>query len=355
MRLLFVSPTDLSAPRGGRAMLARLHRDVLSELLGADFAEHHLGGRPAGVGRRLVGYIDSATPDAIADVIEALDRHGAQAVWLDGSNLGRLGQAVRRARPTVRILTFFHNVEARFFWGALRRRWHPRAAAVMVGNYLAERTAVRHSDEIVALSERDGAALRRLYRRGADHLLPMAVADQARSPAPPGESVADDAPLLFVGGSFYANLAGIGWFAREVAPRVALPVQVVGQGMESLRDRLAGVPTIEVIGPVDDLEPWYRAARVAIAPIFDGSGMKTKVAEALMFGKRIIGTAEAFSGYEAIAAEAGWQSETPAAFLAAIDEARRSVIPAFDPALRALYERDHSPEAVRRRLAAILG
>ena len=40
-------------------------------------------------------------------------------------------------------------------------------------------------------------------------------------------------------------------------------------------------------------------AALVIAPIFDGSGMKTKVAEALMHGKHVVGTPEAFSGYAA--------------------------------------------------------
>lgn len=35
-----------------------------------------------------------------------------------------------------------------------------------------------------------------------------------------------------------------------------------------------------------------------VMPIFSGSGMKVKTAEALMYGKFLIGTKEAFEGYE---------------------------------------------------------
>ena len=41
---------------------------------------------------------------------------------------------------------------------------------------------------------------------------------------------------------------------------------------------------------VDCLETWYEKADVVISPIFLGSGMKTKTAEALMYGKPILGT-----------------------------------------------------------------
>ena len=354
MRLLFVSTSGLQMPRGGRAMLGNLHRDAMLALLSRNFAAYRLP-ESGGMVLSLAGYLDGAAPRGIAAALTAVEAHAADTVWLDGSNLGRLAQALRRARPSLRILTFCHNVEARFFLGALRRGRSVRSAGVLVGNYVAERLAVRHSDDIVALSARDSDGLAQLYGRAADHILPMAVADQLASPPPAHALVAADAPLLFVGGAFYANQAGIAWFAREVAPRIDARIAVIGQGMESMRAKLETAPNVRVLGPVDLLEPHYRAARVAIAPIFDGSGMKTKVAEAMMFGKRVIGTAEAFSGYEALGDEAGWRCDTADAFARAIRSARAMEIKALDPELRALYERGHSERATERRLAAILG
>lgn len=336
-------------------MLARLHRDALADRYHADFACHRLvGAHDSSPLNRLRGYLDGATPDGIAGALAAVDAHAAHAVWLDGSNLGRLAQAIARSRPAVRIFTFCHNVEARFFLGSLRRNNTIHSAGVLAGNYLAERFAVRYSDDIVALSERDAQGLARLYGRSADHILPMAVADQLTSPAPPDELVPADAPLLFVGGGFYANQAGIAWFVRHVAPRITDRIMVVGQGMDAMRAELEAVSNVSVLGAVDKLEPCYRQARVAIAPIFDGSGMKTKVAEALMFGKRVIGTAEAWSGYDMPGNEAGWRSDTADSFVAAIAEAHAVKVKALDPALRLLYEQQYSIEGVARRLATIL-
>ncbi len=320
-------------------------------MLECDLAYLPLERGVAGGGQRLAGHIDGATATGIATAISAIDRHDADTVWLDGSNLGRLAQALRRHRPKLRIITFCHNVEARFFLGALRRSPGARAAGVLVANYVAERLAMHHSSDVITLSKRDDAGLRRLYRRGADHILPMALIDQM-SVVPPVAQLDDDAPLLFVGGSFYANQAGIEWFAREVAPRLDMPTQVVGQGMDAMRDTLERVSGMRVLGAVDHLVPLYRKARLVIAPIFDGSGMKTKVAEALMFGKHVAGTAEAFSGYAPDIVAANALCNTAEDFVAA---AQAPAPPAYDPAMRALYERDHSPEATRSRLAHILG
>ena len=81
--------------------------------------------------------------------------------------------------------------------------------------------------------------------------------------------------MLFVGGGFYANRAGIRWFAREVAPAINLPTLVVGYGLDDLREELERSGNVQLIGAVESLEPWYLIAKAAIAPIFAGSGMKT--------------------------------------------------------------------------------
>ena len=134
-----------------------------------------------------------------------------------------------------------------------------------------------------------------------------------------------------------------------------MPILVVGHGMDALASELAGHPNRRLIGPVNDVAPWYCGAHVALAPILDGSGMKTKVAEALMFGKRVIGTAEAFAGYAQDVVAAGWLCRDADSFVRALDEAARAPHPIFDPDLRAIYERHHSFTAARDRMASILG
>ncbi len=355
MRALFVSPVAADAPPGGRALLANLHRSALRTLPGTALSEHWLDpAQRASPARALAGYVDGVTPRSIAAVLARIADEAIDTVWLDGSNLGRLVAAIARHAPHVRTIVFCHNVEARFFAGALRASPGPRALGVLAANTLAERTAIRAASCVVALSPRDSDVFARLYGRGADAILPMAMADQIPGAQGDDTAMPAAAPLLFAGGGFYANRAGIAWFAREVAPRIALHTQVVGRGLEPLAALLAGVPNIELVGEVGDLTPYYRSARAVIAPIFDGSGMKTKVAEALMHGKRVIGTPEAFSGYAADVRAAGRVCADAEAFVAAIAALAAAPVKALDPALRDLYQRDHSAAATRARLETIL-
>ncbi len=159
---------------------------------------------------------------------------------------------------------------------------------------------------------------------------------------------------LFVGGVFYANREGILWFVKYVVPRIKIKICVVGRGFERLKDQLEREGAVEVVGAVDNLADWYLDSQFAIAPVFDGSGMKTKVAEALMFGKSIIGTPEAFVGYEDIASRAGALCRTSNEFVDAVQRLADTPPDAFDPELRALYEQKYSYWAARFRIAEIL-
>jgi glycosyltransferase involved in cell wall biosynthesis len=45
-----------------------------------------------------------------------------------------------------------------------------------------------------------------------------------------------------------------------------------------------------VTGPVSDVVPWLRAARVFVAPLRMGGGVKVKILEALTLGKAVVTT-----------------------------------------------------------------
>ena len=128
---------------------------------------------------------------------------------------------------------------------------------------------------------------------------------------------------------------------------------MVGRGLSDLGGTPGG--NVRVIGEVASLAPWYAGARAVIAPIFEGSGMKTKVAEALMHGKKVIGTPEAFAGYEDVAGIAGPCCETADEFLSAIEAVAATPPPASDPTLRDGWQRLYSPDAHGRGMAEILG
>jgi len=357
-KMLLVTNANEDEPAGGRALLSRLNRDVLFELYGSNLGIVELSKSPLRGAVSYVnafrGYIDGLNPMVLDATLQMVRDNCYAKVFVDGSNLGLFVRRLRRELPHVEVITFFHNVESRFFWGAFRQSRTLRALAVLWVNYLAERRSVRCSSKVISLSRRDSALLCKIYGRAATHVSAIGLRDKAPASDGRAKEISRGRFALFVGGTFYANLAGITWFVDHVAPRIQIRVCVVGTGFEGLRDQLEREGKVEVIGAVDSVAPWYLDAHFAIAPIFDGSGMKTKVAEALMFGKKIVGTPEAFSGYEDVASRAGWVCKTADDFVAAIGEAENTIDDTKDPALREIYENTFSYSAFKERIAAIV-
>lgn len=348
-----------SSPSGGRELLCKLNYDALKDIYGDRLTVLQLARSPIrGVkraARAFMGFIDGVEAETVDLALREIAARNVERIFVDGSNFGELIRVVKARFPKAKVHAFFHNVEAQFFWGSFRHNWTIHALAVAAANYLAERKAVRYSDEIICLSARDSRLLQSLYGRSATHVAAMAMRDTLPAAANRTAGRARQKFALFVGGVFYANRAGIAWFVDQVAPRIDIKICIVGRGFEAFRDELQRDGKVEVVGAVDDLAEWYAASHFVIAPIFDGSGMKTKVAEAMMFGKKIIGTPEAFSGYEEVVDRAGWACSTADEFVGAIRRAGDLPLKPFDPELRALYEAKYSYPAARARLEAIVG
>lgn len=341
--------------RGGRAQLSNILLDGLQGILGDKLEILSLprGGRSTGLIERLAGRIDGISHEIESSLLSRISRGDIDCVFMDGSNLGRLVWLIKRTKPTVNIITFFHNVEARFFFDSFRATPSLHAAGVLFANARAERWATRYSDYRVTLNMRDARLLGSLYGRPGTDIIPMALYDRYDPTADKLQRPYGEAYALFVGGDFYANVEGMAWYAQKVAPHAPMPTLVIGWGMEAHRARLERWGGVRVIGPVKDLAPWYAHAQVVVAPILSGSGMKTKTAEALMHGKPIIGTPEAFVGYKKSPNNRLRVCQNETDFLDALNSAV-FFKSQFDDKMRKMYMERHSEAAMRGYIEKIL-
>jgi polysaccharide biosynthesis protein PslH len=357
-KILLITNTLENSPSGGRQLLCKLNHDALKEIYGEGFILYELPRRRLQNVKSILnafkGYFDGLDDVAIGSVLTEIQSKNIDKVFVDGSNLGGIVKIIKENFPQVEVSTFFHNVEVRFFLGAWRQKKSFRSLAVLIVNYLAERKSVKYSDKIICLNERDSILLHKIYGRKATHLSAMALQDKLPTNMDNTYDPSIEKFALFVGGDFYANREGILWFVKNVVPRIDIKIYIVGRGFEKLRNELERDNKVVVVGAVDSLSVWYLNAQFVIAPIFDGSGMKTKVAEALMFGKKIIGTPEAFSGYEKISDKAGSVCVTADDFISEIESASNKDNEVCIKELRDIYCDNFSLDAARNRLKAIL-
>ncbi len=357
-KLLLVSKRLQSDPRGGREMLSKLNSDILKKLFKEEFIQLEIDKKNkqnlSFIKSIFQCHIDGLNKYIIREINAAVKRERTDLIFIDGSNYGALAKELRKRNSNVKIITFFHNVEARFFWGSFKERTSIKALLILLVNYFAEKMAINNSDEIITLCDRDSKLLKKIYGKKASCICPMSLEDKWEESYKRFESVSPEDSALFVGGLFYANKSGIEWFISKVMPKVSVHLYIVGKGFELHKRKLEASGKVTVIGEVDKVIDWYMKVKFVIAPIFDGSGMKTKIAEALMFGKKVIGTPEAFTGYEDICFQAGWICNNDVEFINAINMANVSIHKKFDPKMRQLYLKYYSPTAAKRNFEDLL-
>ncbi|AUZ35699.1 hypothetical protein C3B78_15425 [Arthrobacter sp. PGP41] len=226
-------------------------------------------------------------------VLEAI-RH-ADVIDLQWEEYGALIPMLRRFNPEALVVCTFHDVLSQRYGRAsqgatshvARMRW---AWAASTARRL-ERSIVRAADKVVLLSQKD-----------AD-LLPAGTAE-VRVVTPPlaagMEHVDRSTPvlgeILFVGFlARWENEEGLLWFLADVWPRIkaAAPearFRIAGLGVRSTTVEAARLSDVELLGFVDDLEPFYERASVVVVPVRLGAGVKFKVVDALMAGVPLVTT-----------------------------------------------------------------
>ncbi|MGI8418598.1 MAG: glycosyltransferase [Nakamurella sp.] len=222
--------------------------------------------------------------------------------------------------------------------------------------WVLERAAIEATDFTLVVSDAEQRLLASLMPN-AD-VRTVSIFHQTAVPNP---TIDGRAGIILVGNyTHLPNVDAAEWFATEVFPlvRQAVPeaeFRLVGanvsEGVASLQ-----APGIRVVGWEPDIASAYRKARVVVAPLRFGAGVKGKVAEAIEHGVPLVGTTV---GVEGIDLEIGRDvavRDDAEGFAAAVvtlltdDEAWRRMAGRGQPAL----DQQLSPKTARRQFESML-
>jgi glycosyltransferase involved in cell wall biosynthesis len=111
--------------------------------------------------------------------------------------------------------------------------------------------------------------------------------------------------LLFVGNFNHPpNIDAVLYFVREILPglRQAIPdlgIKLIGSNMGNKLEECR-VPGVELIGYVPDLTPHLERARVSVAPLRYGAGVKGKINMSMSYGLPVVATEVAAEGLHVV-------------------------------------------------------
>lgn len=233
-------------------------------------------------------------------------------VYFSHSMFGLEIMQLSRIYPSLRMVSFFHNVETDLAWRELKTKVTLKTIKKLFSIPIVESLSAKKSCLNIVLNKRDEHLLKKYYNVENSFIFPTSLTDRFKNEKKRFRDDNSALRLIFVGTYFFGNVSGIKWFIKKVLPRLEnVKCTIIGKGMRQIAEDSEIPSNMELVDYVPDvtLEEYYHLADVAILPIFNGGGMKTKTAEAMMYHLPVISTKEAFCGYEILGREIGLISD----------------------------------------------
>jgi hypothetical protein len=288
----------------GGTMVSNQNINVLKRIFGNDvtvYNVYYYSSRLKSFLYSLWGYITGLTPCIEKNIKKLVLLSNFDYIFLNTSRFGNLTKMLHTL--PIKIITFFHNIEITYheyyFKNSgilLKLLFYPTKLTILK----SEKNIIRYSDKIIVLNQRDSLGLQKIYHRKADIIFPLTLDDcYDKSIAEKHNKNSTKNMLLFVGSDFFGNTEGLFWFIKNCLDKINAELLVVGSGMDKYFNKYSE-KNLSFIGYTENIDTYYYQSDAVVLPILSGSGMKTKTCEALMYGKTIFGTNEAFEGYDTL-------------------------------------------------------
>lgn len=204
------------------------------------------------------------------------------------------------------VLVRMHNIESEYGLNLCRKN-------KSIGNYLRyysyysnEKRTVRKANGLIFLTDRDILNAHKLYNVNNAMSFKNPVCIDTDNDLKDYAKAINECHIRFLMTgtlNYGSNVDGIIWFLETVWNKNynddKYTLTIAGAHPNNrLKEVIAKSCNVRLVDTPEDMSPYFRAADVYIASVFDGAGMKVKVAEALSYGLPVIGTTHAYIGYE---------------------------------------------------------
>lgn len=267
--------------------------------------------------------------------IKEIDLNKYEVVHLEFSRYDFVSKYVKKfgKKLSVRV----HNVEYDYYNNLYKSEKSIRLFIRKNIISKQEKTTLREADMVICLTEKDKQRLINLYpleiKNDKITVIPVCIQDEKNITIENQnfEVNYEMSPYILATGSLWygPNVEGILWFVNNVWKYICESENIINKNIklviagsrpnENLRGVIQNYNNIELIENPKDMGTLFKSASFYIAPIFNGAGMKVKVAEALSYGLPIIGTEHTFIGYDIVDKKNGFYANDEYEFMNVIN------------------------------------
>ena len=308
----------------------------------------------------LRGYSTYLNYKGMCKILSIINKKKYDAVFIDNSIYGQLIKKIKILFPELLVLSYYHDVKAK-----LATDWLNKASFYRKPVYQAmlnnEKLTSKWADVNLVLSDRE----ERLYR------LAYGKKPEAQLSVYMDIPLADNyfkrknkkrKRLLFFGGYYIPNVNGINWFVDNVLNKIDDEIELLIAGREMDRLNEKSYPSnVKIEGFVEKIDDVYKDADIIVSPIFEGGGMKVKVAEAIAYGKIVIGSDESYEGYQEKIPDIYWnkffyRANSAEEFVDKINIALNSDpnMLHFNREIREVYEENFSEQYAEKQISRVI-
>ena len=352
MNILFLTNADIKDCFYGGGKAARSCYELICKIGKTDIKVIKKKTSLSSVISILQGFYPPLTRKEIEKTKKICRQKKYDIVFLNTSIYGAAAKALKKEFPEIPVFVMFQNCELDYNEVRFSGKKSIKSSIYKILVKKSEAMTLKYGDYHAAFSKRDAARLKNLYGAGTDYILPLFLKDEADRQDLEEYAGSDSYCLLF-GPNTPPNLEGAEWFAKNVSPCLKIKTVIAGKGMDVLAKEMQH-EHVTITGYVEDIHELYKKARCVCLPQFSGGGMKVKMIDALLVGKTVFGTDEAFSGYENDQKEIGFLCNTPDEFIKAINNFVQSEKGSFQKCVRKIYETEYSEQAAYSKMRHVL-
>ncbi len=191
--------------------------------------------------------------------------------------------------------------------------------------FLHEHTMFRRFDRIVSVSESDQQYHSKFVVSSHSKLVPNYINEACYKNKNQAKAVQDNIVIFTANFNNFQNKIGTNWLVREVWPIVRQKISsaslyLVGHHSENIFPKTKKPVGVTCISKVSSIVPHLQRAKVAVVPIFHGSGTRLKVLEALACSIPIVSTTLGVEGIKVIPGQSVLIADSSESFAQSIIE-----------------------------------